>query len=593
MTREESPASRTQDRQFRSVGVAWLLVGLVVIGFWSSTAHAQGPLGEPTGRAGEPPALQREELQPPPPPAQILSPLPPPPSPRLELLPRVRVFVREIRVTGSTVFSPEEIAKVVAPYVNRELTAEDLEALRLELTRLYVNRGYVNSGAILPDQPVAEGVITYQIIEGALTDVQVEGTRWFRPSYFQSRLSLAAGPPLNINALQEKFQLLLEDPRIQRLNAELKPGLKPGESVLALRVEERPPFKLAPEYNNFQPPAIGANRGLITVENQNVTGIGDILTLQYGRSAGLDPLLDFKYSLPFTARDTTLSVEYRRNNFSVIEEPFKELNIESKSEIYTITLRQPVYRTPTSEFALELTGERLSLRTFLLGKPFPLARGSEKGEIVDTAIRFTQSWVHRTSNQVLAARSRFSVGIDELGATINHEEGVPDGRFFAWLGQFQWVQRLPLLDTRLIFRTDLQLASRPLLVLEQIAVGGRYTVRGYREDTLVRDNAFLTSLEARVPLVRNTRWADSVELAPFVDYGRAWLTQIRTQIEPRDFLDIPSVGIGLRWAVTVSWPVPVRPQLEVYWGHPLRDVKTSGGSLQDKGLHLQFILGAF
>ena len=31
----------------------------------------------------------------------------------------------------------------------------------------------------------------------------------------------------------------LEDSRIQRLNAELKPGLRPGEGILDVRVEER------------------------------------------------------------------------------------------------------------------------------------------------------------------------------------------------------------------------------------------------------------------------------------------------------------------------------------------------------------------
>ena len=93
----------------------------------------------------------------------------------------------------------------------------------------------------------------------------------------------------------------------------------------------------------------------------------------------------------------------------------------------------------------------------------------------------------------------------------------------------------------------------------------------------------------RVPLVRASRWADYLELAPFVDYGRGWQTSQPTP----DVLDIASVGIGLRWAATVRVPFPVRPQLEVYWGVPLRNLKTPGGNLQDMGLHLQFILAAF
>jgi len=505
-------------------------------------------------------------------------------------VPRERVFVREIRVVGSTVFSPEELARVAAPYVNRELTAEDLEALRVALTLLYVNNGYINSGALLPDQAVTDGVVTYQIIEGRLINVEVEGNRWFRAGYFRRRLALGAGPPLNVNDLQQQLQLLLEDQRIRRLNAELKPGPQPGEGLLDVRVEERLPYRLFLEFNNYQSPAVGAERGLVTLEHQNLTGNGDILTLRYGKSEGVDPLLDFKYSLPLTARDTTVSLQYRKNTFAVVQKEFKDLDIESDSEIYTVTLRQPVYRTLSDEIALELIGERLSNETSLLGRPFSLSPGAQNGESVVTAIRAAQEWVHRTSSQVIAARSRFSVGIDALGSTLNnHDEHIPDSRFFAWLGQFQWVRRLPVFDSQVIFRSDLQLSANPLLVLEQTAVGGRYSVRGYRENTLVRDNAFLTSLEARVPLIRNVPGADYVELAPFVDYGRAWETA-RLTPDPQD---IASVGIGLRWAATVPFLFPLRPQLEVYWGHKLRDVKTSGGNLQDNGVHLQFVLAAF
>ena len=125
-----------------------------------------------------------------------------------------------------------------------------------------------------------------------------------------------------------------------------------------------------------------------------------------------------------------------------------------------------------------------------------------------TALRFAQEFVYRTRSQVIAARSRFSFGLDALGSTI-HDNDLPDSQFFAWLGQFQWVRQFDALkpasgipDTQVIFRSDVQLANKPLLTLEQIALGGRYTVRGYPQNTLVRDNAFLASIEARIPIVR-------------------------------------------------------------------------------------------
>jgi hemolysin activation/secretion protein len=586
--------SRSLDNSVWTDRGAWLWVGLVVACITCGAAQAQGVLGvDPSGRPRQVPPLLpeeplREEPPPSPPPAPLLPPLPPLPAEPPEPLPLERVFVREIRVIGSTVFSPAELAALTAPYVNRSLTAEDLEALRLALTRYYLTRGYVNSGAIIPDQTVADGVLTVQIIEGELTRIEVEGNRWFRARYLQDRLALGAGPPLNIQALQERLQLLLQDARIQRLTTELRPGVRLGESVLDVRVEKRHPYKVWLEFNNYQSPTVGAERGLVTVADENLTGHGDILSVQYGRSSGVDLQLDASYTLPLTARDTTMLLEYRRNTFLVVEAPFQPLDVNSRSEIFGATLRQPFYRTLEQEFALALTGERLTNQTFLLGQPFSFSPGAHRGLSTDTAVRVAPEWVLRTPTQVLAARSRFSVGLDALGATINPAP-LPDGRFFAWLGQLQWARRLGLWDTELLWRTDLQLANDPLLPLEQIAVGGRYSVRGYRENQLVRDNGLLASLEARLPVIRERRWAEYVQVAPFVDFGRAWNTRLPTP-DPKT---LASVGLGLRWAAPVPAPLSVRPQFEIYWGLPLNRVKTPGGNLQDWGLHLRLVVALF
>jgi hemolysin activation/secretion protein len=560
-------------------------------------AAAQAAFVDPTGRSGEAPTLP-QELPQTPRPGTVLPSVPP--IPKGDLVPGLRVFVREIRVVGSTVFSPEELAKITAPYANREVSSEDLEALRVALTTLYINNGYINSGAILPDQTVADGVVNYQIIEGSLTGVEVRGNRWFRSSYFQKRFSLDAGPPLNINVMQERLQLMLEDDRIQRLNAELRPGVARGEGILDVRVEERRPYRLSFEYNNYQSPSVGENRGIILFEHQNVTGNGDVFTGQYGRSRGLDPLLDFKYSFPVTARDTILSYQYRRNSFSVIEQPFEELDIDSKSDIYTLSVRQPLYRTLNHDVVFELAGERLSHKTKLLGEKFSLEPGAHNGRTAVTALRPALEWVHKSQNQVIATRSRFSFGIDALDATVN-SGGLPDGKYFAWLGQFQWVRRLGVLGSYLLFRTDAQLANDPLLSLEQISVGGRYSVRGYRENTMLRDRALITSIEARLPLLPLIKdfmrfdyasygyGFEYLELATFFDFGRGWNKEQDTP-PPQD---ISSVGVGLRWAITVPWLVNFRPQFEVYWGHRLRKVLNPRDSLQDNGVHMQFILGMF
>src|SRR5262249_22116396 len=435
-----------QDKRARSCSgfqcclLTWLLY--LALTCLATVTQAQESLeGPPPGRPGLPQLPTLEEQPSKPQVGPILPPLPPvTPAEPQQLPQQVRVLVRQIKIVGNTVFPMEKLSEVTQRYVNRELATEDLEALRLELTHLYIDAGYINSGAIIPDQKVSEGVITLQIIEGELSNIEISGTKWFRDSYIRKRIALGAGPPLNIGALQERLQFLQQDERIARLNAELRPGVQRGESALLVQVEETNPFKVELAFNNYQSPTVGAERGLITVTHQNLTGHGDPLSVTYGRSKGIDVQIDASYAIPLTVYDTTLGVRYRRNTFNVVEAQFQELDVQSRSEAYSVTLRQPIFHTLTQEFAIALSVERQENQTAILGEPFSFSLGTQHGRTAVTALRLALEWTERTQNQVLAARSRLSLGIDAFNSTISDD--LPDSRFVAWLGQVQWARRL-------------------------------------------------------------------------------------------------------------------------------------------------------
>jgi hemolysin activation/secretion protein len=114
-------------------------------------------------------------------------------------------------------------------------------------------------------------------------------------------------------------------------------------------------------------------------------------------------------------------------------------------------------------------------------------------------------------------------------------------------------------------------------------------VRGYRENEVVRDNAFIASLEARIPLLRNKPWADYLQLAPFVDFGTGWNTD-RPTPDPKT---LSSVGLGLRWGVSLAGPLKLRPGFELYWGKALRNIDYAEYDLQNDGIHFQLVIEGF
>jgi hemolysin activation/secretion protein len=510
------------------------------------------------------------------PPSVVLPEAPRPRSGTAQDLPALaRVSVREIELTGNTVFSTAELAQYTKPYVGRQITFEDLQAVSHALTLHYIQRGYVNSGAVVPDQVVRNGVITIQIVEGRLTRIEVEGNKWLRTRYLQERLALYAGPPLNVQQLQEGLRLLNEEPTIERINAELRPGLRAGEAVLRVRVEEASPATIGVEFNNYQSPSIGSEGGRVTLIHRSLTGNADTLLAHYDVREGLNDV-EVNYAFPITARDTAIELRFRNSSVKVIEEPFADLDIDSNIELYGVTLAHPLYRSPGRELRLALAFEHRRSSTSLLDEPFSFSPGVVDGRSVVSALRLSQEWTQRSQNQVLAARSRFSVGVDVLGAT-NNSSSLPDAQFRAWLGQLQWARRFGDRGFQTIARLDIQLTPDRLLPLEQLSVGGHDTVRAYREYLLVRDNGVIGSLEARIPIWQTARGNWTIQLAPFADFAGAWAAHGPTP-DPKA---IGSLGVGLLGTAMGQL------HFELYWGVPLERVSTPGGDLQDDGIYFQ------
>jgi hemolysin activation/secretion protein len=402
---------------------------------------------------------------------------------------------------------------------------------------------------------------------------------------------LGAEVPLNVAPLQDRLQVLQQDQRIQSIHAELRPGTQPGESQLNVRIDEKPPISVWLAFNNYLPQTIGAEQGLVTLAHQNLTGHGDILSFTYGYSEGLHPMIDTWYALPLNAYDTTLMFRYRKNDNTVVDKVFGPLNIVSKTDSYELSLRQPVYRSLTQEFALSLSMEQETSDSYLSGDPFSFYPGDVNGHSTVAPLRFSLDWTYRTQRQVIAARSRQTFGLHALGATYHPQGNLPDGQFFAWLGQVQYARILDFWDTQLLARIDIQRATDSLLPVEQIGVGGRYSVRGYRENFLVRDQAFIASLESRIPLIQNSRWADYVQFCQFLDYGEANNVKLPTPTPS----DLSSIGLGLRWGASLlKLPFNIRAEAEIYWGYKLRHVdyyRYEG--VQDDGIHYQIAITGF
>lgn len=502
-----------------------------------------------------------------------------------------KIWVRKILLKGNTVFSEHRLKELIAPFEGREISNEMLQTLRINLTRYYVDRGFINSGAIIPDQDINNGVIVIYIIEGKLKEIQVTGNNWLRTSYIKKRIARGVETPLNINPLRQQLQLLQQDPLLDQISARLKPGMLPGESELKIKVKEARPYQIGLTISNDRSPSIGAENGRVWAVHRNLTGFGDRLYASYNLSEGLHNYAA-SYSFPLTAYDTRLQFSYDRSDSEIITRftnSESEPKITGESEMYEISLYQPAFQTPQQTIALTLAFQHRRSQTFLGDEGFGFSAGvANNGISKISAIRFTQDWINRGQDQVIAFRSRFSFGINAFDSTIN--TSGPDSRFFTWLGQIQWLRRLSLFDSQLLLRADMQFSADPLLPLEKFSVGGQYSVRGYRENQLVRDNGISSSLEWRVPIFRlpipmlsQNSDDGQVQFATFFDFG--WSENL--DLPNPNPKTISSAGIGVRWSPSRK----IHSQL--YWAIPFRKIENDPHDLQDSGIHFRVSMELF
>lgn len=533
--------------------------------------------------------LPQEPLPPLPPPDELL---PPPAVPTEPTAPGdvpATLFVNGFVVEGSTIFTAEEFAKITDPFTGRELSFAELLQVRSLVTQLYVDQGYVTSGAFIPPQTLEGGVVKIQVIEGTLEDINVTGTRRLRRAYVRDRIQLSASTPLNVPRLLRGLQVLQLDPLIANISADLQAGARPGTSLLQVQVTEADTFSVTPSIDNGRSPSVGSFRRQIGISQANLTGLGDGLNLNYSNTDGSNGI-DASYTIPLNPRNGTLRLAYGTTWSSIIApDQFRDaLDIDANSRYYELSYRQPLFQSPTEEFALSLTASRQESKAEFLEEnlPFPSLGADDEGRTRISALRFSQEWTRRSSRQVLAARSQFSLGLNLLDSTVS--DTAPDSRFFAWRGQGQWV-RLLAPDSLLLVRSDVQLSGDSLVPLEQFGLGGQETVRGYRQDALLTDNGALLSTELRLPILRVPEVKGVLQLTPFIDMGTTW-NNAGDDPSPNSLI---GVGAGLLWRMGDNFSA------RIDWGIPLikldRSTRSPAGerTWQESGVYFSVRYSAF
>ena len=443
------------------------------------------------------------------------------------------IRIQSIEFVGNTIFSDEELKKAIKPLAN-EVSIDRLLEVTSEISDYYVAKGYVSSGAFLPEQEF-DGTLKIRVVEAVLTKIEIEGTSKINDTYITSRLPL--GEVLNKNDLLRSLAKLSKEPSIEKINSELI-RLTPSKNNLIVSIKESTPLKTQFTASNTFSPSIGTWGGSAAV-SYHLLGYGDFLVLTY-TGTGQQGLSRYgaNYSIPVNTQNGILSFSYSNADSQIVEEPIANaLDIQSDLRAYKVNFKQPLDVGLNSRLSFEAGIEQITTQSSIDDVSFAFTEGIPDGEINLSAIRLVQEYTTMDINNSFSARSQFNLGVDLFDATVT-DTGI-DSLFWSWQGQIRLAKKLD--DIALVSSLNLQFSEDQLLPIEQLSLGGKDSVLGYRENLSIGDNGVIGSIEAQIPVLKFSNQKGMVKIIPFVGAGKIWNSSDREIQENALF----SVGLGL------------------------------------------------
>ena len=494
-------------------------------------------------------------------------------------------IVKKFEIIGNTVLEPQLIEDAIKEYTLRPISFVELLQVPRIITQLYLDAGYITTGAIISPQAIVDRTVKIQIIPGTVSEINIIGLKNLKPNYVRSRLARATQPPLNQDKLLQALQLLQIDPFIADISAELSAGIKPNSSILEVKVvEDSDTFSIGLNLDNYRVSSVGTFRRRLELNEKNLLGYSDRLNIAYLNTDGTHALDNLSYEFPLNNYKGKIKLTYSYSDNNLTQEPFDVLDINNQISKYEVKYAYELYKSLRQEFTAGISFIHTNSRaTFLDGLPFPSPSGAsdDDGKTKVTAIRFLQDYTNRNKQQVWNLRSQLSVGIDAFDSNTSSDK--PDSKFVAWTGQVNYYRLLGS-NTAILIRSGFQFSNDGLAPLEQFSIGGIYTVRGYAQNILIGDNGFFISTEIQQNLLSLSESQITLDLIPFIDFGRVWNT--RRDLE-QPLSTLAAIGLGLRLDIKDDLT------LRFDWGIPFSDIETAGDSLQENGFYFSLKTKAF
>ncbi len=462
----------------------------------------------------------------------------------------VKFFVKKITLSDNDFVPEETLRPLIAAYENREITFGEVDTLNLALEGEFRRQGYF-AVIYAPPQRVENQELALQAVISLLEDVHVEDARYFHPRKIYSYWLIPRGKPLRYDKIRRSIDAMNANPDRQ-VQAVMRPGGEPGTSDIHLKVKDRHPFHVGFGYDNRGTKLSGKKRPGAYIRNNNFLGLDDILMagVLFGREYGD---FYFQYLIPITQWGTRFAYGFTYDQSNPKKE-FEELGINGVSQNSDFTLYQQIAQTETFSADTHLGFGYKDSRTDVLS----VTSTRDRLRVLNFGAEFraedaTGTWFHGQD---------YYFGLGQYNDDDNRFTSRQAGSsFFKYVMSFGRNQDLPW-GIGLTVQSQVQLSPVQLTSDEQFFLGGATTVRGYPESDYGADQAILTNIECKLPVLfflpqgwtlpwQKEAIKDQVGFFLFYDHGYG-RTHDPSEFEKRSF-NMQGIGMGITFKMNNTW----------------------------------------
>ncbi len=524
---------------------AWPIVVVLSGTYWATPVCAQLVIPE----AGQ----LLERVRPPLPPLNT-----PESSEKKEIPPpknadETRLRVMQIRITGSTVFSEDELHDIVADAQYRELTLTQLQTLAERITAYYRERGYLLARAIVPAQNINSGTIDLMVIEGRLGRIIERNNDVVGGAAMEPLGELKNGEVAQDQTLERSLLLLSDIPGV-KVSSTLVPGSLPGTSDLIVDVQPGSTVTGSIDIDRNGDRFSGLTRTGGSLNINNPLGLGDQAIVRGKFSEGLRYLFA-DYHLPVSSAGMRMGVSASGLNYE-LGDTLASLGYKGHARTVSVYAIYPITRSRRSNMFAELQADRIRLEDqitvndFRINKDVNLLTAALNGDWID-------NW--SGSGNWLVQYQSGHLALDAETAQIDALSAKSAGNFSKLVYA---LRRLHAMGpaTSLLLSVNGQIANKNLDTSQKMSLGGAYAVRAYAQGEALGDQGYVATAELfrRIGMSLPGIWQASV----FIDHGAVtvskepWLSAVNQRTLTGGGFGL-TVNLPGNWSVrsSIAWPM--------------------------------------